>query len=123
MAMVFTPRSVRAASVLVSVLVGCSTVIRNVVVGRTHPGVSVEDVERALQALRDLRVDGVDLALVAGQDLGLRDGNVSYGITVDLIDEEAYRIYDADEEHNRIRAELFVPISASIERVQFRLPD
>ncbi|MDQ1499913.1 MAG: hypothetical protein QOI86_3253, partial [Actinomycetota bacterium] len=38
--------------------------IRNVVVGRTHPGVSVEDVERALQALRDLRVDGVDLALV-----------------------------------------------------------
>ena len=97
--------------------------IRNVVVGRTHPGVSVEDVERALQALRVLRVDGVDLALVAGQDLGLRDGNVSYGITVDLIDEEAYRIYDADAEHNRIRAELFVPISASIERMQFRLPD
>ncbi|MDQ1502571.1 MAG: hypothetical protein QOD57_298, partial [Actinomycetota bacterium] len=41
----------------------------------------------------------------------------------DLVDEEAYRIYDADEEHNRIRAELFVPISASIERMQFRLPD
>lgn len=87
------------------------------------PDVPAEQVEAALQALRDLRVDGVDLRLVAGQDLGLRDGNAGYSITVDLVDAEAYRIYDLDDEHNRIRRELFAPISASIERVQFRLPD
>jgi hypothetical protein len=97
-------------------------VIRNVVVGRVRRDVSVEQVEAALQALRDLRVDGVDLRLVAGLDLGLRAGNASYAITVDLVDEDAYRAYDLDEEHNRIRREMFAPISEVIERVQFRLP-
>lgn len=96
--------------------------IRNVVVGRVRPEVPASEVERALQALLDLRVDGVELDMVAGFDLGLRPGNASYAITVDLVDEQAYRIYDADAEHNRIRAELFAPISSSIERIQFRLP-
>lgn len=96
--------------------------IRNVVVGRVRPNVSAEQVEAALQALRDLRIDGVELDLVAGLDLGLRDGNASYSITVDLMDIHAYRVYDLDDEHNRIRREMFAPISASIERVQFQLP-
>lgn len=96
--------------------------IRNVVVGRVRPDVPTEQVEVALQALRDLRVDGVELRVVAGQDLRLRDGNAGYSITVDLVDAEAYRVYDRDDEHNRIRRELFAPISASIERVQFQLP-
>jgi hypothetical protein len=97
-------------------------VIRNVVVGRVRPGVSAGEVERALQALRDLRVEGLELRLMAGVDLGLRAGAASYAITVDFPDEESYRIYDRDAEHNRIRAEMFAPISESIERVQFRLP-
>lgn len=96
--------------------------IRNVVMGRVHPQVPAEQVEAALQALRDLRVEGVQLHLVAGQDLGLREGNAGYAITVDVADEDAYRAYDRDEEHNRIRRELFAPISSSIDRVQFRLP-
>lgn len=97
--------------------------IRNVVVGRVRPGVGADEVERALQALRELRVEGVEIRmLVSGVDLGLREGNAGYAITVDLDDEEAYRTYDRDPEHNRIRTELFVPISESIERVQFRLP-
>lgn len=90
--------------------------------GWVRPGVGVDEVERALQALRDMRVDGVDFDLVTGVDLGLREGNASYAITVDLADEEAYRIYDRDPEHNRIRTELFAPISESVERVQLRLP-
>ena len=97
--------------------------IRNVVVGRVRPGTPVEDVERALQALRDLRVEGVTLRMVAGCDAGLREGNASYAITVDLDDEEAYRVYDADAEHNRLRREVIAPISEHIERVQFHLPD
>ena len=93
--------------------------IRNVVVGRVRPGTPVEDVERALQALRDLRVDGVDLRMVSGVDSALREGNASYAITVDLADEQAYRVYDRDPEHNRIRAEMFAPITERAERVQF----
>lgn len=96
--------------------------IRNVVVGRLKDGVAPAEAETALQALRDLRVEGVELSLEAGLDLGLRDGNASWAITVDLPDERAYQAYDTDPEHNRIRRELFAPISASIDRIQFRLP-
>ena len=96
--------------------------IRNVVVGRLKDGVTPEEVEPALQALRDLKVEGVEFTLVAGVDLGLREGDASYALTCDFVDEDAYRIYDADAEHNRIRREMFAPISAVVERVQFRLP-
>jgi len=47
--------------------------IRNVVVGRLKDGVAPEEVEPALQALRDLTVDGVEFTLVACVDLGLRE--------------------------------------------------
>ena len=96
--------------------------IRNVVVGRVHDGVPAEQIEPALQALRDLTVDGVEFTLVAGLDLNLRDGSASYALTCDFVDEDAYRTYDADPEHNRIRAEMFAPMSEIILRVQFRLP-
>ena len=96
--------------------------IRNVVVGIVREGVPDAQVEAALQALRDLRVEGVTMRLIAGQDLGLRDGNASYVLTADFDDAEAYRLYDLDEEHNRIRRELFAPISTSISRIQFALP-
>ncbi|MCH1865949.1 Dabb family protein [Nocardioides sp. CFH 31398] len=96
--------------------------IRNVVVGVVKDGVPSEQVEVALQALRDLTLDGEPLGIVAGRDLGLREGNASYSLTVDFADEDAYRRYDLDEEHNRIRRELFAPISSEIRRIQFRLP-
>lgn len=96
--------------------------IRTVVVGRLRPGVSPDEAEKALQALRDLRVDGVEFTLVAGLDLGLRAGAASYALTCDFVDEAAYRTYDIDPEHNRIRAEMFAPMSEVVERVQFRLP-
>ncbi|MEJ8281198.1 Dabb family protein [Pseudonocardia spirodelae] len=95
--------------------------IRNVVVGRLADGVEPSAIEPGLQALRELRVAGLDLELEAGLDLGLREGNAHYVLTVDLPDEESYRVYDRDEEHNRIRRELFAPFSAVIERIQFRL--
>jgi hypothetical protein len=97
-------------------------VIRNVVVGRLKDGVTPEEIEPGLQALRDLRVDGVEFRLVAGVDRGLREGNASYALTCDLVDDEAYRVYDADPEHNRIRQELIAPFSVVVERVQFQLP-
>jgi hypothetical protein len=96
--------------------------IRNVVVGRLKDGVTPEEIEPGLQALRDLKVDGVEFTLVAGVDRGLREGNASYALTCDLVDDDAYRTYDADPEHNRIRREMIAPLSVSVERVQFRLP-
>jgi Stress responsive A/B Barrel Domain len=96
--------------------------IRNVVVGRLKDGVPPEEIEPGLQALRDLQVEGVEFRIVAGVDLGLRDGNASYALTCDLVDEDAYRIYDGDPEHNRIRQEMIAPFSVVVERVQFRVP-
>ena len=75
-----------------------------------------------MQALRDLTVEGVEFRIVAGVDRGLRGGNASYALTCDLVDDDAYRVYDADPEHNRIRQEMIAPFSALVERVQFRLP-
>ncbi|WP_433033396.1 Dabb family protein [Actinomycetospora sp. CA-053990] len=97
--------------------------LRNVVVGRVREGVPAEQVEAAIQALRDLTVEGVEFRLIGGQDRGLREGNASFALTADFVSDEAYRIYDADPEHNRIRRELVAPISSSIERIQFALPD
>jgi hypothetical protein len=96
-------------------------VIRNVVVGRLRDGVTPEEIEPAIQALRDLKVEGVEFTLVGGVDRGLREGNASYALTCDLVDDEAYRIYDADPEHNRIRREMFAPLCAQIARVQIHV--
>ena len=96
--------------------------IRNVVMGVVRDDVSDEQVEAALEAIRGLRVEGVEFEMLAGRDLGLREGNASFVLTADFADEDAYRAYDLDEEHNRIRREFFAPIAASIQRIQFALP-
>lgn len=55
-----------------------------------------------------------------GNDLGLRDGNWSFAIVADFVDEAAYRAYDLDAEHNRLRAAL-APWVEQIARLQFEL--
>lgn len=95
--------------------------IRNVVVGRLRPGVPRAAVERALSAIVALEPEGcVDVRV--GVDAGLRPGNWGFSITADFVDEEAYRRYDLDAEHNRVREELFVPLCEDIARVQFTVP-
>jgi hypothetical protein len=93
-------------------------VIRNVVVGRLRPDVSRETVEQALAAIVALAPEGC-LDLRVGVDAGLREGNWGFSIVGDFVDEDAYRRYDLDDEHNRIRRELFAPISEEIVRIQF----
>jgi len=92
--------------------------IRNVVVGRVRPDVPRAQVEAALAAIVALDPPGC-LDLRAGVDAGLREGNWSFSITADFADEESYRRYDLEEEHNRVRRELFAPICEEIVRVQF----
>jgi hypothetical protein len=93
-------------------------VIRNVVVGRLKDGVTREEAERALAAIAALELTGC-LDMRVGVDAGLREGNWDWSITADFADIDAYRRYDLDEEHNRIRREMFAPISEDIVRIQF----
>jgi hypothetical protein len=93
-------------------------VIRNVVVGRLKPGTKREDAEKALAAIVALEPEGC-LDMRVGVDAGLREGNWDFSITADFADVDSYQRYDLDEEHNRIRRELFAPISAEIVRIQF----
>jgi stress responsive alpha/beta barrel protein len=94
-------------------------VIRNVVVGRLKDGVAGEEVERALAAIAALELEGC-LDMRVGVDAGLREGNWDWSITADFAAVEAYRRYDLDDEHNRIRREMFAPISEEIVRIQFQ---
>jgi hypothetical protein len=92
--------------------------IRNVVVGRVRPDVPRGQVEEALAAIVALEPPGC-LDLRAGVDAGLREGNWSFSITADFVDVDADRRYDLEQEHNRVRRELFAPICEDIVRVQF----
>lgn len=94
--------------------------IRNVVLGRLHPDADRARIAAALRAVEELGVEGT-LHVRAGLDAGLREGGWDYAITGDFVDVEAYRRYDLDEEHNRLRREEFGPLSAEIARVQLVL--
>jgi Stress responsive A/B Barrel Domain len=101
-------------------------VIRNVVLGRLR---SADPAQReadaallgeGLAAIAALRLPGL-VAMNVGTDAGLRDGGWSFAIVNDWQDADAYRAYDADEEHNRIRREIFAGICQDIARVQFQV--
>ena len=101
--------------------------IRNVVVGRLRPaddaGQREADaalLQEGLAGIAALRFPGM-LAMSVGSDLGLREGGWSFAITNDWQDADAYRVYDADEEHNRLRREIFAKICQDIARVQIQL--
>ncbi|MEU2033716.1 Dabb family protein [Nocardia amamiensis] len=93
------------------------------VMGWLRPDADPELFAKALRAYRSLSVSGVEMRITAGSDLRLRPDGASFACVTDLPDEQAYRAYEADEEHQRIRSELFAPITERIERVQFRMPE
>jgi Stress responsive A/B Barrel Domain len=95
-------------------------VIRHAALLRFKDGTPAEDVEAVAAALRGVATGGL-LALTVGRDAGLREGNAGLAIVADFADEAAYRAYDEDAEHNRIRRELLAPILDRAERCQFRV--
>jgi hypothetical protein len=95
--------------------------IRNVTIIELRHDHDPELAARALAEIRTLKVEGM-VELVAGRDLKLRDDTGDLVVTADFEDEAAYHRYDEDEEHNRMRRELFGPIAAHIARSQFELP-
>jgi hypothetical protein len=94
--------------------------IRNVVVVKLAAGHDAAEVAKLQDGLRNLNCPGT-VSYTVGDDLGLRDGNWSFAIVGDFTDEAAYRGYDADDEHNRLRAQL-APHVEQICRVQYQLP-
>jgi hypothetical protein len=101
--------------------------IRNVVVGRLRP--AEDEAQRAADAalmrqglagIAALRFPGL-IAVAVGADAGIRDGGWDFAITNDWQDADAYRVYDTDAEHNRIRREIFAVICQDIARVQIEI--
>ena len=82
------------------------------------PPDQIHAVERAMKALRFEGCGRWEMV----QDLGLREGNLPYAFVSEFEDEAAYRAYDTDAEHNRIRRELLAPIAERIERFQYEVP-
>lgn len=94
--------------------------IRHVVVIRLKPSATAGQVADIESALAAMEFPG-RLSFTMGRDLGLRPGNMDVAIVVDLDSVDAYRTYDALEEHNRIRRELIAPVADSVERCTFEL--
>jgi quinol monooxygenase YgiN len=95
--------------------------IRNVVMVKLSGDADLAEVARIQDGFRAMQLTGC-LSYTVGNDAGLRDGNWSFAIVADFTDIEAYRAYDADDEHNRLRG-LLAPMIAEIARCQFELPD
>jgi hypothetical protein len=101
--------------------------IRNVVLGRLREAAGpdqraadAELLQKGLAGIAALDLPGC-LDMRTGTDLRLREGGWDYAITNDWADEASYRAYDADEEHNRLRREIFGVISREIARVQIEI--
>lgn len=94
--------------------------IRNIAVYTFKQDTTEEQIGELERALKALRIPGVT-NIQMSMDLGLRPGNLGGALTCDIADEATYRIWDADEEHNRIRRELAAPLAEKVDRVQIRL--
>ncbi|MHA0287507.1 Dabb family protein [Mycobacterium sp. C3-094] len=93
--------------------------IRNVVLAKLKDGYDAAELTQIQQGLRDLNCPGT-VAYSVGSDAGLREGNWDFVIVADFADVESYRGYDADAEHNALRARL-APMVEQIARAQMEL--
>lgn len=94
--------------------------IRNVVMIELKRDADRAAVAEIQDGLRRLDCPGT-ISYTLGDDLALREGNWSFAIVADFEDEAAYRGYDQDAEHNRLRALLALHVE-QLARVQFSLP-
>jgi hypothetical protein len=92
-------------------------VIRNVVMVKLVPGYDPVWLDDLMARFQALNCPGT-VAYTIGADLGLKEGAWSFAIVADFVDADAYRAYDADDLHNRLRAEL-APHAERTARVQF----
>jgi hypothetical protein len=96
------------------------SMIRSVVVVELKATADRAQVAAIQEGFRGLDCPGT-ISYTLGDDLGLKDGNWSFAIVADFQDEAAYRGYDEDPEHNRLRG-LLSPHAERTARAQFDLP-
>lgn len=94
--------------------------IRNVVLVKLKPDHDAAEVAGIQDGFRNMNCPGT-VSYTVGDDLGLREGNWSFAIVADFTGEDAYRGYDQDAEHNRLRS-LLAPMVDQIARTQFEVP-
>ena len=94
--------------------------IRSVATVRFRAGTTDAQVDAFTDALLALEIDGMT-ARSCGRDLGLRDTAVDYAIVLDFEDEAAYRRYDDDADHVRLRSGLAAEIVDSGSICQFEV--
>ena len=94
--------------------------IRSVLLVKFKPDARPEQLAEIERAMKAIRFQGCTRWEMVS-DLGLREGNASHGFVAEFEDEAAYRAYDADPEHNRIRRELLAPIIEKVERFQYEV--
>ncbi len=95
--------------------------LRHVVLLRWKDEVPEGHAARVTDALRALPARGISFASYAcGPDLGMAGPNGwDFAIVGEFTDEEAWRSYMDDAEHDRIRQDLIVPWVAERAMVQF----
>lgn len=100
--------------------------IRNVVLGRLRDAPDEESarhdrdlLDQALAGIAALDLPGL-VDCHVGRDAGIREGAWSFAITNDFADVDAYRRYDADEEHGRHR-QVLVEVCDQLARVQLEI--
>lgn len=94
--------------------------IRHIVLFRLNQTATPERVEQIRAQLAALPCPG-RTSFTMGPDLALRAGTMDVALVADFTDVDAFRAYDADPEHDRIRRELIAPIAERLERCQFAL--
>jgi hypothetical protein len=99
--------------------------IRNVTLVEFKPGTTTAYIDEITAAMRGLKISGM-LHLSMGPDLSLKDGNMHYAVVADFVDTTAYRAFDEDPEHGRIRREMTGPalsryLAGSIRNRRWRL--
>jgi hypothetical protein len=58
---------------------------------------------------------------IVERNVALREGNLDLLFICDFEDEDAYRRWDTDPEHARIRREVVAPLVHQAHRIQVRL--
>jgi hypothetical protein len=96
--------------------------LRHVVLFDLRDDAIEADVDAAVAGLRGL-VESVDavIALTAGRDAGLADGNAGIALVVDVADANGWRAYQDHPEHVRVATTLVRPVITGRTAVQHLL--
>ncbi len=85
-----------------------------------RPGTTKEQIEGLAKAMTELKTPGKG-AYVFNLNAGLKNGTADAAVIATFDDEAAYRAYDTDPEHDRIRRDIARPIIDRVETCQVRV--